>query len=70
MIKHIIISMIVLYQKVLSPLTGPSCRFFPTCSSYTIQAIEKHGPMRGLLYGGLRICKCHPLHPGGFDPVK
>ncbi len=70
MIKHIIISMIVLYQKVLSPLTGPTCRFFPSCSSYTIQSIEKHGPMRGLWLGGVRICKCHPWHPGGFDPVK
>lgn len=70
MIKKIIIMMIVLYQKALSPLTGPSCRFYPSCSSYTIQAIEKHGLLRGLLFGVYRIGKCHPWHPGGFDPVK
>ncbi|NIR95715.1 MAG: membrane protein insertion efficiency factor YidD [Gammaproteobacteria bacterium] len=68
--KRVIIMMIVLYQKILSPLTGPSCRFFPCCSSYTIEAIDKHGLCRGLLLAVLRIGKCHPWHPGGFDPVK
>jgi len=70
MISRFVIVMIVFYQKVLSPLTGPSCRFFPSCSSYTIQAIEKYGLGRGVLLGICRIGKCHPWHPGGFDPVK
>ena len=70
MISRFVIVMIVFYQKVLSPLIGPSCRFFPSCSSYTIQAIEKYGLGRGVLLGICRIGKCHPWHPGGFDPVK
>ena len=70
MIKSIVIAMITLYQKVLSPLAGPTCRFYPSCSFYTVEAIEKHGIVRGLWLGLFRICKCHPWHPGGFDPVK
>ncbi len=70
MIKQVLVAGIVIYQKFLSPLTGATCRFFPSCSAYTLEAIERHGPWRGLLYGFTRICKCHPWHPGGFDPVK
>ncbi|PLX97699.1 MAG: membrane protein insertion efficiency factor YidD [Desulfuromonas sp.] len=70
MVKQIVISVIVLYQRFISPLKGPSCRFYPSCSSYTRQSIEKHGLGRGLLLAAFRLCKCHPFHPGGFDPVK
>src|SRR5690606_7553747 len=59
-----------IYQRYLSPLKGaPSCRFHPTCSSYAIEAIEVHGVLRGSWMGLLRVLRCHPFHPGGFDPV-
>ena len=58
-----------LYQKLISPLLGPHCRFHPSCSNYCIEALKEHGMVRGLWLGVKRICKCHPLHPGGFDPV-
>ena len=56
------------YQVIISPLLPPTCRFTPTCSTYTIEAVRKYGVMRGLLKGLLRILKCHPWHPGGVDP--
>ena len=56
------------YQIFISPLTGPSCRFTPTCSSYAIGAIRKHGPLRGVWAAVKRICRCHPWNPGGYDP--
>lgn len=68
--KLIILSLIRLYQKMISPIKGPSCRFFPTCSNYTLQAVEKYGVFKGLGKGLLRILKCHPFHPGGYDPVQ
>ena len=57
------------YQKVLSPLKPPSCRFYPTCSHYGIEAIERFGPIKGGYLTIKRILKCHPFHPGGFDYV-
>lgn len=58
------------YQRYLSPLKGaPSCRFHPTCSSYAIEAIEVHGVLRGSWMGLMRVLRCHPFHPGGYDPV-
>jgi len=57
------------YKKLLSPFLGNHCRFFPTCSDYAYQAIEKYGTLKGLFLGTKRLCKCHPLHPGGIDPV-
>jgi putative membrane protein insertion efficiency factor len=72
--KHIpeksLIGLIRLYQIGLSPLFGPCCRFFPTCSDYAIMAIRRHGPLRGPLIAGMRLLRCHPLHPGGYDPVR
>jgi hypothetical protein len=65
-----LVGLIRLYQIVLSPLFGPCCRFFPTCSDYAIMAIRRQGPFRGLLMTGLRLLRCHPLHPGGYDPVS
>ncbi|WP_253473634.1 membrane protein insertion efficiency factor YidD [Natronocella acetinitrilica] len=64
-----IILLIRLYQLVLSPLLGPCCRFYPSCSHYTMEAVQVHGPVRGLWLGLRRILRCHPLHPGGIDPV-
>ncbi|RQV96921.1 MAG: membrane protein insertion efficiency factor YidD [Calditrichaeota bacterium] len=68
--KKIIIFIIKTYQKFISPLFPPSCRFYPTCSEYSILSIEKHGLILGLWYSIKRISKCHPFHPGGYDPVK
>lgn len=59
-----------IYQRYLSPLKGASsCRFHPTCSSYAIEAIEVHGVLRGSFMGLMRVLRCHPFHPGGYDPV-
>jgi len=56
------------YQLFISPWIGPHCRFTPTCSSYFITAVQKYGAVRGTLKGLLRILRCHPFHPGGYDP--
>jgi hypothetical protein len=58
-----------LYQLVLSPLLGRQCRFYPSCSSYTREAVEKYGVFKGIFIGGKRLLKCHPFHPGGVDLV-
>lgn len=60
---------IVLYRVVISPLLGPRCRFAPTCSEYALQALARHGPIRGSWLTIRRVTRCHPLNPGGFDPV-
>ena len=57
------------YQLIVSPLLGPRCRFYPTCSCYTHTAIERHGVMRGTWLGIRRILRCHPFAEGGYDPV-
>ena len=57
------------YQLAISPLLGPRCRFYPSCSHYAIEAIETHGALRGSWLSAKRICRCHPFNPGGFDPV-
>jgi hypothetical protein len=69
MMKWLLILLIRAYKVVLSPLLGDCCRFHPSCSSYCIEAIEKHGCLRGLWYGLKRLSKCHPFHAGGVDPV-
>ena len=58
-----------IYQRALSPLLGPRCRFYPSCSSYAIEAIERHGAARGSWLAVRRITRCHPLNEGGLDPV-
>lgn len=63
------IGFIRLYQKYISPLKQPSCRFYPTCSEYSIQALQTYGFFRGIRKSVVRIFKCHPFHPGGHDPV-
>lgn len=57
------------YQRVISPFLPSACRYHPTCSEYMRQAIEIHGPVRGVWYGMKRLARCHPFHAGGFDPV-
>ncbi|QDU51371.1 Putative membrane protein insertion efficiency factor [Gimesia panareensis] len=64
----VLIGMVRLYQMTLSHLIGKQCRFHPTCSAYFIQAVKKYGAIRGSIKGVLRICRCHPFHPGGYDP--
>jgi len=68
-ISWLFIAMIRFYQRAISPSLPPTCRFFPTCSAYTVGAIERHGPFWGSLLGAWRICRCTPLCKGGFDPV-
>jgi len=58
------------YQKFISPFFPASCRFYPTCSQYFIEAVEKYGALKGSYIGIKRILKCHPFHPGGYDPLK
>jgi hypothetical protein len=60
---------ITFYQRWISPLLPPVCRFYPSCSHYQIDALKKHGLMKGLYLGVRRILKCHPFHSGGYDPV-
>jgi putative membrane protein insertion efficiency factor len=63
------IGIIRFYQKWISPLTPPSCRFYPTCSHYGIEAFMRHGVIKGMWLTSVRILKCHPFHPGGVDLV-
>jgi len=65
----LIIGLIRVYKALISPLLPPSCRFHPSCSEYAAQAIRSHGSVAGLALGLVRLLKCHPWHPGGFDPV-
>lgn len=63
-----LIGLVRVYQWTLSPIVGRQCRFTPTCSNYFIGAVEKYGAWRGAWRGLARICRCHPFHPGGYDP--
>jgi putative membrane protein insertion efficiency factor len=67
--KKIVLFLIKAYKSYISPLLGNHCRFHPSCSSYTYQAIEKYGLLKGLLLGTKRLFKCHPFHSGGVDPI-
>jgi hypothetical protein len=67
--KYVLIFLIALYQKLISPWLPPACRFTPTCSQYAREALLKHGLARGLLLSARRLGRCHPFHPGGYDPV-
>ncbi len=67
--KTLLMKIIRFYQIAISPLKPPTCRFYPTCSHYGIEAIKVHGALKGSWLTIIRILKCHPFHPGGFDPV-
>jgi len=64
-----LVAVIGAYQKFVSPLLPRSCRFYPSCSAYAAESIEKYGPWRGIWRSIGRICRCHPWHPGGYDPA-
>lgn len=67
--KSVMIAAIRVYQKYVSPALPGSCRFLPTCSGYAVEALEHHGAVKGSLLAAVRLLKCHPFHPGGYDPV-
>ena len=67
--NKLLLILIKAYRYSLSPLLGPSCRFFPSCSDYAAEAIDKHGAGYGSWLALKRIARCHPWHPGGYDPV-
>nr|WP_041704864.1 membrane protein insertion efficiency factor YidD [Lachnoclostridium phytofermentans] len=70
MMKRILIAIVKLYRKYISPMKRvPTCRFTPTCSEYALEALQRYGAIRGSYLAVRRILKCHPFHKGGFDPV-
>ena len=68
-LSRLLLLLIKFYRLILSPFLGNNCRFYPSCSEYAFEAIEKHGPFRGFYLAVKRIFKCHPFHKGGYDPV-
>jgi len=73
-VSHILayplIGLVRLYQVIIAPLFFPCCRFYPSCSSYALKALKRYGLLKGLYLSLARILKCHPFHPGGYDPVN
>jgi len=69
MMKHLFMGIVRFYQKFISPIKPPTCRFYPTCSHYSLQAYERFGAWKGTNLTIKRILKCHPFHPGGIDFV-
>lgn len=69
MIKRLATAGIRFYKAWVSPLLPSACRYYPTCSRYTLDAVNKYGTLQGLWMGIKRLCRCHPWHPGGYDPV-
>ncbi len=67
--KAVLVALIRGYQYLLRPLLGANCRFYPSCSDYAREAVERHGALKGAWLAICRIGRCHPYHPGGFDPV-
>ncbi|MFZ2198731.1 MAG: membrane protein insertion efficiency factor YidD [Thermodesulfovibrionales bacterium] len=68
--KTLLISIIKTYKYAFSPLLPSGCRFIPTCSEYSMEAINRYGALKGTFLSVRRILRCHPFHPGGFDPVR
>ncbi len=67
--KRLLLLLVQFYRSCISPLTPPSCRYYPTCSAYAMEAIERYGARRGAWMALRRILRCHPFHRGGYDPV-
>ncbi len=67
--RRVVLLILRLYKALISPLLPPACRFYPSCSQYAAQAIEKHGVLRGGILAAKRFARCHPFNPGGVDPV-
>ena len=67
--RHLIRVLIRAYQRAISPLLGARCRFYPSCSQYALEAVQRHGSLRGGWLAIRRLARCHPFHPGGYDPV-
>jgi putative membrane protein insertion efficiency factor len=68
-VRHVLVWLVRAYQVGISPILGPSCRYLPTCSTYAIEAVERHGALRGSWLALRRVLRCHPFQPGGYDPV-
>ena len=69
MIRWVLVRFVKLYQRLVSPLLPQACRFYPSCSAYAVEALERHGALRGSWLALKRLGRCHPFHPGGLDPV-
>jgi len=69
-LRVVLLALLRFYKVSVSPLLPPACRFVPTCSEYALEAVERYGALRGGWMGLRRLLRCHPFHPGGFDPVK
>jgi len=69
-VKRLVLAVLSLYKRIISPVLPPACRFYPTCSVYAHEAIERKGVVAGGVLAAKRLAKCHPFHPGGFDPFK
>ncbi|WP_081801406.1 membrane protein insertion efficiency factor YidD [Herminiimonas sp. CN] len=67
--KALLLLLLRVYKLCISPFLGQNCRFYPSCSDYASQAVREHGAFKGSILATRRVCKCHPWHPGGFDPV-
>ncbi|HEX8162153.1 MAG TPA: membrane protein insertion efficiency factor YidD [Pyrinomonadaceae bacterium] len=68
--KSVLLFLLTAYKKLLSPLLPPACRFVPTCSEYAYEAVKRYGAVRGSWMSLRRLLRCHPFHPGGYDPVE
>ena len=66
---RLLVTLLTGYRRFISPLLGPRCRFYPSCSAYALEAVQVHGALRGSLLAVRRLSRCHPFHPGGLDPV-